>query len=501
MLYVLKNDLDNVLKLTSAFINYEASLDDLVRPDIYPYVKNQFILTVSEKPNKDLLINEYRINYEKRKILVDSSLKTQFARSAYYMGSKVKLRHFILECLGLLPLSKITLVDLMTGSGTVAGVFSNLTKTISSDAMKFPKYLSIVQGGGYKKEDAKKVIINIKAQYIKHYNDIKSDYLHLMNIEDEYLKADDREQVAINYSELLYNHDYLSNLDDKMNIRKNNPRTYPYILITECYANVFFGVNQAVQIDSLRYAIDMLENETDREWALGALISTCSRIASSHASHFEQPTVIVDTKNNFKYKNIQKMLNRRKISVWREFEATLLSLAKESEKSMHPVLFYDGPWMKSLQTARETLGKDVVVYVDAPYKREEYSRYYHVLETLVNYDYPDLTTKGKMPPKSRTKGCNENRQRFYSEFFTKTNTQIEKIFVNIFINILKEGWHCAWSYSNNGMASVVNVVNSVANELPCNINLYSTPYLHKHQNINQKPLDVSEYLILFSPIS
>jgi adenine-specific DNA-methyltransferase len=37
----------------------------------------------------------------------------------------------------------------------------------------------------------------------------------------------------------------------------------------------------------------------------------------------------------------------------------------------------------------------VVVYADPPYSRAQYSRYYHVLETLVLYDYPAATGKGR----------------------------------------------------------------------------------------------------------
>ena len=39
--------------------------------------------------------------------------------------------------------------------------------------------------------------------------------------------------------------------------------------------------------------------------------------------------------------------------------------------------------------------RSLVIYADPPYSRAQYSRYYHVLETLVLYDYPGVTGKGR----------------------------------------------------------------------------------------------------------
>src|SRR5690606_18929617 len=36
-----------------------------------------------------------------------------------------------------------------------------------------------------------------------------------------------------------------------------------------------------------------------------------------------------------------------------------------------------------------------IVYADPPYTKDQYSRYYHLWETLVLYDYPKITGKGR----------------------------------------------------------------------------------------------------------
>ena len=44
-----------------------------------------------------------------------------------------------------------------------------------------------------------------------------------------------------------------------------------------------------MQIDSIRYALDKIEDKETRDWGLGVLIVTVSSIASNHAGHFAQP--------------------------------------------------------------------------------------------------------------------------------------------------------------------------------------------------------------------
>ena len=42
--------------------------------------------------------------------------------------------------------------------------------------------------------------------------------------------------------------------------------------------------------------------------------------------------------------------------------------------------------------------KPSVVYADPPYTADHYSRYYHVLETLILYDFPEVVGKGLYRP-------------------------------------------------------------------------------------------------------
>lgn len=95
-----------------------------------------------------------------------------------------------------------------------------------------------------------------------------------------------------------------------------------------------------------------------------------------------------------------------------EFSKRFLSLGEQSEKCSHEIKMVDGPWKAALEKIGRLDLTDSVVYLDAPYKREEYSRYYHALETMVKYDYPSSENKGHICSKSKG-------ERFATEFFTK----------------------------------------------------------------------------------
>ena len=63
---------------------------------------------------------------------------------------------------------------------------------------------------------------------------------------------------------------------------------------------------------------------------------------------------------------------------------------------------------------RKFIKNTSLVYLDPPYSTENYSRYYHIAETLVNYDYPEC----------RFKGCYRD-DRFKSSFCRKSKAKNE----------------------------------------------------------------------------
>jgi adenine-specific DNA methylase len=214
-------------------------------------------------------------------------------------------------------------------------------------------------------------------------------------------------------------------------------------------------------------------------------VNTAYQVSSGHAGHFAQP-------KNISPNNILKTLSRRQKSAYHEFSKRFLCLAAESEQCRNEIKLVPGPWKTALELVNEQIGERAVIYLDAPYKRDEYSRYYHVLETLVKYDYPSSEFKGR----TRSKKLGE---RFSTEFFTKTSSKVDLLFIQIIGTVLKAGMTCVWSYSSNGIASVIDVIDAVRKQIRCNVHLYGIPYQHQAQRKDGHKLSVTEYCIVFSP--
>jgi adenine-specific DNA-methyltransferase len=160
-----------------------------------------------------------------------------------------------------------------------------------------------------------------------------------------------------------------------------------YRLFSERYAGTYFGIRQCAEIDGLRHALDaVIGNGELRDWCLVALCAAISRCANT-TGHFAQP---LTPKSN----NLAKLINQRRRSVWEEFVSALGRLSA----------FGTNPWRGrnrvfqtdalSLLRGGDKLSGVGLVYADPPYTSDQYSRYYHIYETLILYDYPAARGRG-----------------------------------------------------------------------------------------------------------
>ena len=455
-----------------------------------PYFGGWTLTTFSKK------VFEYAKKQLVREDEVNMNAISQFARSAHYMGSKKALCGFLVEAISsFLPESGVV-VDLMCGSGVISGAFSRTWKTISSDAQQFCRVLAIVQGGGFDRSTAEGVISRILPIAKKHFNRLEDSLNGALEKEDNLFCRDTNEALLGEYKDFLRSFPTMPNelstnhWDPKEEVdrRRKDHELSPYCLFTAYFSNVYFGVRQCVEIDSLRFSIDQLKDENEKNWALGALVATLSAVGTIYGGHFAQP--VVRNFSDLTLENLPGIIDKRSSSVTHEFVVRLLSLSEKSQKSMRAVKIVPGPWSNALSILGDELDTEpVVVYLDAPYTREEYSRFYHVLETLVSYSYPSCTGIGLTPKPG---------ERFRSEFFTKVKSQFREALINVITTILQNGWICAWSYSDSGAVSLYEVIESVYRREVCEVRSYSVPSVHRSQG-GAKPKKVTEYLIFFSP--
>lgn len=430
--------------------------------------------------------------------LLKSVRSSQFARSASYMGSKAGLAPFLAEILHSLLPDNTVILDLMCGSGGAAGVFSRNWRTIASDAQQFSCLLGIVQGGGMTPDRAESIANKVLESAREHFEQMPLYVKDHIEVERNFLSAELSTSTIENLADWIRKYPRIGNplapessFVNDVQMRQSNSVKLPYLLFSAYYGNLFFGVRQAAEIDSLRFAIDQLKDSTEKDWALGALICAVSSCAYSYAGHFAQPKLDGSVEGRIE-QFAPKILDRRGLSVSHEFFVRLHNLGKESAKAPFPVEVVKGPWEFALQAVDKIIAKDssICVYLDPPYTRDEYSRYYHILETLVRYDYPLVQGKPSIPKRGES-------GRFASSFATRDTGQIEKLLAQIIKECLERGWSCLWSYSSSGVADIERVLKQ-ASVLANQVEIFSMDHTYKAQG-RRNAKTVKEYAFFISP--
>jgi hypothetical protein len=422
------------------------------------------------------------------------------ARGTSFLGSKRPLTAYLTEVAAAhLPTDGVVL-DLMTGSGAAAAAFALSWPTIASDAQGFSTRLAAVQGKGLAAADAEWIADEVLGHARLNAAQLEQRVAPWIEREEQLFRAPGSELVE-GFRGLLAKFPTVAQPTPDPHWHpltaqargRADPRTLPYSLFTAYFANVFFGIRQAVEIDSFRYGIDQLP-EHERRWALGALIAAVSDLATTFGGHFAQPRV--RSPEELSDRLAQRLVEQRSLSVAHEFTFRLLRLAADSERSARAVETVPGPWRHALEAFAEMKPADApaLVYVDPPYQRDEYSRYYHVLETLVRYDYPSVTGRGLLPDKRAG-------ERFASEFFSRRAEEIASRCADVICEVLERGCTCMWSYSNAGAANVLDVIALVLDRRGCAIESYSAAHRHrKHGAGGGGTQPVKEYLVVFTPV-
>lgn len=383
---------------------------------------------------------------ERHRILV-ASRSALFARSANYMGSKAALASQLLDIVDATEAPGTTMVDLMCGSGVMASAFARQYPTIASDAQEFCRLLGIVQGGGMTHARGEEIAQRVIQGARRRFNELGDDVRQAIEDESQLFNS----ELAVGAPEALLHklRERLAQWDaENMGSIEAVARAHRSgRLLGHLYGGVFFGDRQAAELDFLRQSISDLTDETEQKWALGALVCAASACAYTYGGHFAQPKLDISDSGKARG-DISDALKQRSLSITHEFFTRLTTLAMESESVEHAVSLVAGPWEEAIPTIARVTGHDsVCVYIDPPYTRDEYSRYYHVLEALVRYQPQAVSGKGRLPKRG-------SEGRFASKFSGRRAELMEAEIAKAIQAVLAQGWNCLWSYSNTGVASI-----------------------------------------------
>jgi adenine-specific DNA methylase len=176
----------------------------------------------------------------------------------------------------------------------------------------------------------------------------------------------------------------LRHLDSEPSLRRQ-------ALLTETFGGTYFSFAQAAAIDALRSSITVLDAR-DQPRALAALLSVTSHCVNTVGKQFAQPPRLRKKSGNITSILVERALRDRALDVFQHY----------------------GDWSDRWRVActpprlegravcadfRTFLGdpdtRASAIYADPPYTIDHYSRFYHVLETLVRYDSPTLGRMNK----------------------------------------------------------------------------------------------------------
>lgn len=433
-----------------------------------------------------------------------------------YLGIKTKLLEPIKIAIENVTPSKKGVLDLFAGSCTVGQyllndyiVFANDYQEYSYTAAKaLIEYhspetiksinLDIILGDYYKKN--KKELLSRFASPLTKEKEL------LDNINDKYYgQAFDNFKMYFDHSAYVGNienvHPSFENCLDYYSpsqleeYRKNNSK-FPYSLFTIYYANPYFSLQQCIEIDSIKYSIDKLYAEktiTGEEKAIytSFLLYCLNLIVISVGDHFAQPQKIKEVssdlsgpRDKINLRERKKIITKKKIDVLELFTEKLVDFKQHYVYGdIHNKAFNKD--YKDLLASDMLNGLEIkTVYIDPPYTNAHYSRFYHIPETLVKYDYPEIKFAGRY----RT-------DRFQSGFCIKSQAYDE--FSEMLRLCKQKNYNAVISYSDTKQCILsIDEITSLCNKF-YGRSIKIDNIDHMYRNFGQKPNRVlaKEYLI------
>ena len=206
-----------------------------------------------------------------------------------------------------------------------------------------------------------------------------------------------------------------------------------YHFFEQTYSGTYFSKEQCIAIDNLRYAIEQVENEYKKDLYLLALMCAMCKVQST-PGHFAQfmPS---------EHKRIIPLQKMDLLEVFYEKCDNYSELCFTDKKNK----CFCGDYKELLFGINSGVNSGVnevdTIYLDSPYSGEQYSRFYHILETVVKYDSPSVNFKAKY-----------REDRFRSGFCYKNRVKDE--FENIMSFCKTNGINLVISYSNKGVLPV-----------------------------------------------
>lgn len=334
-----------------------------------------------------------------------------------YMGSKKKIINFVVEAINEVNTSG-PVCDLFAGSSVLSGVLRNQTNMISNDIQAYSAVLAKAYLTNYNWNSHPSLIQDIissaskKAnKFLKTFPKLQFDYEREFTVE-EFVSLEEGQQQLIHHDFSLFD----------------------YHLFVKNYSGTYWSYNQCVWIDAFRATAEEYR-ETPFYNAILASLMFAMSYNSQSTGHYAQ------------YRDATNQSSMEDILIYRRKEITPYFVRKMEElrETLGENRYSFDTHSLDYRDCLDLLPKNTVVYADPPYAFVHYSRFYHAIETLVRYDYPDVRHKGRY-----------RNDRHQSPFCIKT--QVHNAFHELFCKISNRDANLVLSYSNTGMIDLDDLI-------------------------------------------
>jgi len=381
-----------------------------------------------------------------------------------YMGSKAKIINFVSESIESVYDGGVV-CDLFAGACSLSGALGKTYPIHSNDIQNYSAIISSVYLKPIQNIDVEELILDATINYKKARVNIPDnlEYSGFTTLK-QFNKIENNNRKLIN--ENFRNH---------------------YHLFLKNYSGTWWSAEQCLWIDAIKQSIDKRVKRAewgDAEYSFSmAILLHAMTYSSQGTGHFAQ------------YRDAKTKSSMEDINIYRQKRLQDLFVRKFNQmQDWASDNVEDQGHTASTEDYKSCLNKldGGTVYADPPYAFVHYSRFYHAMETLCLYDYPDIQIKGGSMVKGRYR-----EERHQSPFCIRT--QVEGAFEELFNGVKSAGANLALSYSDTAMITLDRLLDISNKTLNSNYEIWVEDMDHQHMTMgraNDRTRDVKELILL-----